>query len=212
MPLKHYIGFILDDHTLFSEALAKILEDYLPFESVFTFTHEKDLIEQLVSLQSSKPLYLFLDYYIGLSTLPSVLSEIRRVSKKHKVIVISSITNPVLLNDLLLFKPDGIIHKSDNTKDIIHCIQEISEGRVYFTPFIQNIFDSNREKKTNPVFTTREIELITLFAQGNTVDQTADALNLSPHTVATHRKKMFRKTKSTNISELLAFARKLEII
>lgn len=212
MNLKHYVGYILDDHNLFSEAFAKLLETYLPFESVFTFSKPKDLIYHLMSVQTQKQVFLFLDYYIGDKTLPAVLSEIKRVSKKHKVIVISSLTSPALLRDLLIHKVDGIIHKSDTTSDIVRCVHEVSNHRIYFTPFIEKILDSSEHLISSNPFSDREMELLSYFTKGLTVEETANAVNLSPYTVATHRKRMFRKVKCNNISELLAFARTLEII
>jgi DNA-binding NarL/FixJ family response regulator len=212
MNLKHYVGYILDDHNLFSEALSKVLETYLPFESVFVFSNPKDMIHHLINNQSLKETFLFLDYYIGEKNLPSVLSEIKRVSKSHKLVVISSITSPVLLKDLLSYKIDGIIHKSDTTGDIVKCVQEISNRKVFFTPYIRAILASAEDSITTNPFSEREMQLIPYFVKGYTIDETAEAVNLSPYTIATHRKKMFRKVKCNNISELLASARALGII
>jgi len=53
---------------------------------------------------------------------------------------------------------------------------------------------------------TREIEVVQLIAQGKTTHEIAKALCISPETVATHRKKIIRKTQCKNVVELIALA------
>lgn len=209
--VKFNIGFILDDHTLFSESFAKILETYLPFEYVKSFSEEKALVNELVNLQTKKNVYLFLDYYIGNKMLPMVLSDIKRVAKKAKIIIVSSITSPLLINDLLIYKPDGLIHKSDQVTDIIECVKSIQKGIPFITPSVSNMISQGSSADTL-LFSPREIELIYYFSLGFTVEETATAVNISPSTVATHRKKMFRKSNCNNITELLLLVREMGIL
>lgn len=208
---KFNIGFILDDHTLFSESFAKILETYLPFEYVKSFSEEKSLINELVNLQTQKNIYLFLDYYIGNKMLPMVLSDIKRVAKKAKIIVVSSITSPLLINDLLIYKPDGLIHKSDQVTDIIECIKSVQKGIPFVTSTVNRMISEGSSADTL-LFSPREIELIYYFSLGFTVEETANSVNISPSTVATHRKKMFRKSNCNNITELLLLVREMGIL
>ncbi len=53
-------------------------------------------------------------------------------------------------------------------------------------------------------FTKREIEVIKLFAEGNTANQLAKKLYISVNTVRSHRKKIFEKTDCANMTELVA--------
>ena len=60
----------------------------------------------------------------------------------------------------------------------------------------------------NGYFTTREKEVIQLIAKGLTNTQIADTLYISKHTVATHRKKIFRKARVSNAIDLIHFCKK----
>lgn len=51
--------------------------------------------------------------------------------------------------------------------------------------------------------TKREIEILSLLALGNSAKQISSMLDLSYHTVTTHRKNIFQKTDCTKISELI---------
>jgi DNA-binding CsgD family transcriptional regulator len=60
--------------------------------------------------------------------------------------------------------------------------------------------------------TASEIEIVRLVAEGLTTKEIAIRKHISFHTVATHRKNIFRKLGVTNASELLMYAIKAGII
>jgi Response regulator containing a CheY-like receiver domain and an HTH DNA-binding domain len=54
--------------------------------------------------------------------------------------------------------------------------------------------------------TKREIEIIKSIATGSSSHQIATELNVSTHTIETHRKNIFRKLNISNVAELVHFA------
>lgn len=60
--------------------------------------------------------------------------------------------------------------------------------------------------------TTREKQIITLLANGNSSRQIADQLNISPLTVSTHRKNLVHKLESKSFADLLRFAIAFDLI
>jgi DNA-binding CsgD family transcriptional regulator len=60
--------------------------------------------------------------------------------------------------------------------------------------------------------TQREIEIIRLLALGNTSHQVSKVLTISPHTVDTHRKNIFRKLEINSIADLVRFAHESSIL
>lgn len=56
------------------------------------------------------------------------------------------------------------------------------------------------------------MDMLYHFSQGNSIQETAEIAHLSKHTVVSHRRRMMEKTNSKSITELLAYARKLNII
>lgn len=206
------IALVLDDHSLFAESFARILEDLRIFSNVQFFTKDNELKEYLLKTRTSHSVYLFLDYYIGDKVIVSFFSELRRIVKNPKIIIVSGMTNPNLIKNLLDSKINGMIHKGDNASEIIDCLEEIEKGNFYQSPSVQNILTNFDENPTEVLFSSREMEMLSLFARGLTVEEAAQETNLSFHTVSAHRRKMFQKARCNNISELLAFARKLELI
>lgn len=60
--------------------------------------------------------------------------------------------------------------------------------------------------------TTREIQIIKLVATGKTNTSIAQELNLSKHTIITHRKNINKKLNATNPILMLELARQQQII
>ncbi|WP_276168450.1 helix-turn-helix transcriptional regulator [Zobellia alginiliquefaciens] len=61
-------------------------------------------------------------------------------------------------------------------------------------------------------FTRREKEVVNLISKGYTSAQIAEALFISMHTVATHRKKIFRKASVNSVPDLIFFCKKNGIL
>jgi DNA-binding NarL/FixJ family response regulator len=60
--------------------------------------------------------------------------------------------------------------------------------------------------------TRRELEVLSLIAEGNTTGSIASKLSIQINTVKTHRKNMLKKTGCKNITELIYKATKEGII
>ena len=69
--------------------------------------------------------------------------------------------------------------------------------------FKRKIYDSNKD-----LFTYRELDIIKEIAKGQTSKEIGENLEISKHTVATHRKKIMKKSGCHSVEELLKFCRK----
>ncbi len=207
---KNLSAIVLDDHRLFADSFAKLIEFTTLFRTVNVFYHEQELVQYLIRFRTTDTLYLFLDYYVDDRPLPTFLNDVKRVSKNIKVIVVSSLASPYLLNDLLKYTPDGIISKTANADEVIDCIHEIAGDKSYISPEIKKILDSSEEEAIP--FTAREIELLQYFVRGLSINEAAEELGLSRHTIAAHRRKMMAKTQTSSITALLAAAKKFNVI
>lgn len=62
--------------------------------------------------------------------------------------------------------------------------------------------------ENNAMLSDRELEVLELLLHGLSNKDVAEKLNLSYHTVTTHRRNIMKKTKSKNISGLYNFAKR----
>ncbi|WP_157718037.1 LuxR C-terminal-related transcriptional regulator [Gramella sp. MAR_2010_147] len=54
------------------------------------------------------------------------------------------------------------------------------------------------------LFTKREMQIVVRLSRGFNAEQIANELNLSPHTIKTHRRNILKKSGCTNTTELVA--------
>jgi len=204
-------AIVLDDHKLFADSFAKLVEFTSLFRTVNVFYHEQDLMQYLIRFRTTDTLYLFVDYYMGDRSLPAFLNDLKRLSRNIKVIVVSCISNSFLIHDLMKFSPDGVIGKTAKADALIDCIHEVANGGQYLSDEIREIMARDNGERAVP-FTSREIELLRYFARGLSINDTAEELKLSRHTIAAHRRKMMAKTNTSSITGLLSAAQKLSVI
>ncbi|CAL68425.1 response regulator transcription factor [Christiangramia forsetii] len=93
---------------------------------------------------------------------------------------------------------------STNSVSFVH----MNGGKSYFNVDIsQGKFDPNAcegDKNLREIISDREKEIVIRFSRGLNAEQIATDLNLSPHTVKTHRRNVLQKSGCTNTTELVA--------
>lgn len=210
LNLSRATALVFDNHCLFADSFSSAIENLHIFPVTRTF-YEIEEVMHFFKERSPEQSVLFADYYLPGANFIAYINELRRISKRLKIVIVSSLTNPVLLNNLLTSHIDGFLSKNAKSREIIDCIQTIQTGSIYLSPDTKAVLENSKAIGSIP-FSIRELEILSYFANGMTVDATAEALNLSRHTIAAHRRKMMAKANSNNITELLSFARSIELI
>jgi len=213
-PHTNASALVFDDHKLVAESLAGLLERLDLFIQVRSTNNEKEVLQLLVNLVTYNDVFLFLDYYYKDTNSIAIFNEARRLSKRIKIIFITSASQAGTIHNILSYEPEGIISKSSGADVIIECIKAIKNKQQYVCPVISEItygFDQAK-KETVFSFTNREKEMLQLFAGGLSISEAAAQAHLSRYTVVNHRSNMMRKSGTKSIVELLSFARKSGLI
>src|ERR1041385_6490346 len=95
----------------------------------------------------------------------------------------------------------GYLLKDSAESDLIEAIKSVCKGRTFFSPEISKMLveDYIREIRTRGVedsydlLTSREREILQLLAERKSNKEIAQALNLSPYTIETHRRNLQEK-------------------
>ena len=206
------ISVVYDDHQLFAESFSVVLERLNLFKSTHIFVSDEQAYLQFLIQNHDVPIYLFLDYYLPQKNALSLINETRRINKKARIIVLSSVSTPSIIKHILTYNPNGFLTKSCGVDIVIACLQVIAEGRAYVCPQIREVINSRLLPNDEILFTAREMEMLHYFAQGLTIIETAERTHLSKHTIVAHRRKMMTKARVNSITELLAYARNKELI
>lgn len=180
---------------------------------------EKDLISQL---QLSKPNLLIADFSsIGVNA--ERIKEITKTSSRTKVLVITETFNKKELNTLLASGVTSYLLKECDKSEILEAINSTIKGDKFICGKIVSIMTAATEIKSTNTFikslgcngisvTEREIEIIRCIAEGLSNKLIADKLNLSTHTVNTHRKNIMNKLGVNNTAGVVMFAVKNQLL
>jgi DNA-binding NarL/FixJ family response regulator len=106
---------------------------------------------------------------------------------------------------------NGYIEKEEAIESVTKAIQAILNGKIYVSQQIMNdiLIDNNADSESNSIpnlLTEREIEVFCLIGKGNTTNEIADTLCLSPKTIGTYRERIKEKLSIKHSSELIKTA------
>lgn len=110
----------------------------------------------------------------------------------------------------------GYLLKGCSLLDLEQSVRKILAGECPVSPAIAgrllDFFLSNPPQENAETLSTREIEIIRMLATGMISKEVADHLNISPHTVHGHLKKIYVKLQAKGRPQALERAKKLGYI
>ena len=128
-----------------------------------------------------------------------------------RVLVISDVSDQETVLQILEMGAHGYLTYECDEDEIVHALFALNKGeKFYCNKVLDIVFNKHLYKKesdncepTN--LSVRETEIVELLARGSTNKEVAHKLNISPHTVHTHRKNIMKKIGVRSISELTIY-------
>jgi len=204
---------LADDHHLFREGLANILNSQPGFEVV---GEANDGLEVLVKARQILPDLILMD--IGMPGCDGVEAT-RQITNELPQIVIVILT--VRNEDEKLFQAikngaQGYLLKSIRTSELIIMLQAAMRGEAAITPALggrmleefrrlAHHVPSNFEEEIMAL-TPRERQVLSLVAEGASDKEIADALIISIHTVKSHMRNILAKLQLSQRHEAAQYA------
>ncbi len=145
------------------------------------------------------------------------LEAIREITGLHlpcRVLVLTVHAEERYLLPVLEAGGSGYVRKSSAHTDLLSAIRTVARGEVFLDPEATKTLlrgylgrvKSGDELDLGEVLSEREREVVKLTAEGNTAQQAADVLSLSPKTVETYRHRAMQKLGLANRAELVRYA------
>jgi two-component system response regulator NreC len=208
---------LADDHTIIRSGLRLLLERQPDFKVVAEAEDGRQAV-QLVS--KHHPDVVILD--IGMPQLNGIEATRQIVAQEShpNVVILSMHSDESYVLRALKAGARAYILKNAAEADLIRAVQAVSEGKSFFSPVIskmllQDYVRQVREKQVEDSYdllTPREREILQLIAEGKTNKEIANILNLSPHTIETHRGNILEKLNLHSVPELILYAVRKGII
>jgi DNA-binding NarL/FixJ family response regulator len=145
------------------------------------------------------------------------LIGIRQQYESLPIIAITGNRDKKIILKLLESGVHGFMFKDCNEQDLIRCVEALLRGERFFCTEVFDILMEARLSRPGSEqwpsqLTSREVDIIRLIVKGHSTSIIASELNLSPHTISTHRKNIIRKLKIKSPVELVAQAYDLGLI
>lgn len=202
-------AFILEDHLLFAESFMTLLKNMRFFNVVLQSNREDDMWEMF---RLSPVSHLFIADNISCIAAPTALKDILKVHPEVNIIIISNTANGFLAQRLLYCGAKAVISKMASIKEIAYCLDAIQSGRKYLSPDIRRLLHENIGLSHSLHLTDKEIQVLQFIAKGYTITKTAEVLNLSRHTIVTHRRNIMDKTGIHSATGLVKFGIETKLV
>ena len=198
---------IADDHAIVKEGVVGLLK-----------AHDFDVVgavddgEQLVELASRlRPDVIVTDLSMPGQSGLQALVRLKAGSVNSKVIVLTMHDDAEAAARVMRAGASGFLLKTSAGEELVAAIRQVLQGRIYLTPSItRSVLEqlASARDQSEPQLTARQLDVLRLILEGRRMKEIAEALQLSPRTVETHKYQIMETLGVQSTAELVKYALK----
>lgn len=201
---KYELGAVLiaEDHELFSDGLKLLMDNLILKTEILSCLNFTKTLETLKTRPEIELLLLDLK-------LPETqgLDGIREIKKSFPtliIVVISSLDFDINIRQVIEIGANGFIAKSTPKDEIEEAIKQILDGELVI----------KSEKKGNEYYflSDRQLETLSLLAQGKSNKEIAKNLEITPHTAKEYVSKVISRLSAKNRTQAVLHAQKAGLL
>jgi two-component system, NarL family, response regulator NreC len=204
--------FIIDDHEIYLEGLALLLNKQEDVEVIGTATSGRQLLDRIKEGLNAD--ILLLDVYLPDMPEEEILQQIRASHPNLRIIYLTLLRGTRYVHKLAKYNIQGYVLKNASLDELLGALRSVQNGGNYFSKDI-NIGDRDEDfrhtitiedKQIDEILSRRELEVLRLICKEYSNAEIAGKLFLSVSTVETHRKNLIAKLGVNNTVGLVKFA------
>ena len=215
--MKKIRVLIADDHSVVREGLRQLLSKDAAVEVVGEAT---DGLEALEMVRRYSPRVVILDIAMPRVSGMEAVALIKEAQPECEVVVLTMHSKESMIHRVLESGALGYVLKASPVSDVLEAVKAADRGEYFLSSKIKaevvGAYVSGRHNrppvKGYDLLSEREQQVFRLLAEGNTTQQTAELLTVSPKTVEKHRSNIMRKLGLKDRLELIKLAIKIGII
>jgi len=204
---------LADDHAIVLEGLKGLLQD--EFEIVGIANNGRELLSQV---ERMPPDIIVVDITMPQLNGIEAIRHLARMGAKTKIIVLTMHRDATYAKEAFDAGASGFVLKHSASSELITSMHEALRCNTFVSPMIagelMQLYKEEPDTQKSPYtqLTERQREILRLLAEGRSVKEIAQDLQISPRTVEFHKYAMMEKLHITSVSELVRFAIKQGII
>ncbi|GAA4046842.1 response regulator transcription factor [Flavobacterium chungnamense] len=204
---------IYDNLFFFSKGLYAVIKSNFPDLDVFLVFSNKLFFEEC-----SNKLYdvVIFDFTNDTTSSFKDLKRIKKLQPQSKLFVFSEIDSIDYKIQCSKGKVDFLLSKNCSEDYLVAALNLALFGNSYFSkslrlniPERKIIKKGTVESSKSNSLSLREFEIAMLMIQGYSTSKISNKLNIVPSTISTYKKRLFKKTNSSNVIEIAKFLRVL---
>lgn len=204
---------LVDDHQIIIDGLISLLKQHPAINILHTANNGETMLQQL---QQQPVDILLTDVMMPGMSGQQLAKRVKQTFPAIKIIALSMSGQGDIVEEMIN-EADiaGYVLKQTNAAELAEAISKVYNGGVYFHEDVLKELEAqaNIRKEVEAVhITNREKQLIALIEKDLTNKEIAETLCISPLTVETHRKNIFRKTGTNNALSLVKWAYEHKIL
>lgn len=197
---------LVDDHSVVRMGFKMLIDSEADMEVIAEAESGEEGIKKF---QDTKPDLIIMDI-----TMPGIggLDAIERIiakDKHAKILVLSAHEDSVHPKRVLSAGALGYLTKRSAAEELINAIRSVAQGKKYLEANIAQqlaITELSGENNPTEVLSDREFEVFMALAKGESTNDIAKTMCLSPRTVGTHLYNIKQKLNANNSAEIALIA------
>jgi DNA-binding NarL/FixJ family response regulator len=197
---------IADSRLMFAEALKRTLE---PGVKIVGIAEGANQALELVKVSAPDILLLALMLH-DLNGIEAA-RQILRTSPRTRIIIVTDVLSPLYIRKALAAGALGYVSTYAHANELDLAIEKVLAGGIFVSPSLLppdvNILDSLSELcANNTELTSRQMEVLQLVGQGQSIKEIAGRLGISQKTVEYHKASIAGRLGTHTTAELIQYA------
>jgi len=202
---------IVDDHRMFADSLIRLLEDQPDFVAVGIAGSVAEATRLAGSL---RPDVVLLDYRLPDGDAPACIARLRQDAPDARVLVMTGLTDAETMRAARSAGCAGIVTKDRAAHDLVAALRAVVSGEPLAATAAPAAAAAPAETRPSrsPPLSTREREVVAQLAAGQSTEEIAETLFISPVTVRNHVQRILAKLGARSRLEAVAIATREGIV
>lgn len=200
-----------DDHPLVLDGLQAIIEDAEDMELVFRARNGQQLVEKI---EQHPVNVVLLDIDMPVMNGAEATRILHRHHPEVRILILTMHDEKHFIRELVAQGAHGYLLKTSGRDDLLHAIRQLHNGKNQFSGEVtmRLVEQGDEVSEVLKPLTEREVEVLTLIAQGKSNKEIGEGLFISHRTVDTHRTNLMKKLDVHNIAGLIRVAYKNNLV
>ncbi len=200
---------LVDDHKIVLDGLESLLADMDGFDCVATADNGQKALDLLKVFEID---VILMDIDMPIMNGMEATKAVKQQYPQVRVISLTQHSERGMVKKLIECGSDGYLLKNIDHDELADAIRTVHGGQSYFSSEVSETLSGKAVEKSatgaEVEITEREVEILTLIAEGFSSKQIGEKLFISPRTVDTHRTNLMNKLDIHNVAGLIRFALK----